>query len=48
MVALEARVIAQLTSVRFHHDVEALAYNAQRGCYVVTGFRGAEREPFVR
>ncbi|PLC40462.1 alcaligin biosynthesis protein [Ralstonia pickettii] len=40
-------VIAQLRSVHFHHDVDALAYDAQRGCYVVTGFRGAEREPFV-
>jgi lysine N6-hydroxylase len=40
-------VIAQLTSVRFHHDVRALSYDAQYGCYVVTGYRGVEREPFV-
>ncbi|WP_316668035.1 lysine N(6)-hydroxylase/L-ornithine N(5)-oxygenase family protein [Ralstonia psammae] len=40
-------VIAQLNSVRFHHDVEALDYDAHRGCYVVSGFRGPEREPFV-
>ena len=25
-------VIAQLRSVHFHHDVDALAYDAQRGC----------------
>ncbi|WP_421019342.1 SidA/IucD/PvdA family monooxygenase, partial [Klebsiella pneumoniae] len=40
-------VIAQLTSVRFHHDVRALSYDAAHGCYVVSGCRGAGREPFV-
>jgi lysine N6-hydroxylase len=40
-------VIAQLTSVRFHHDVRALSYDAERGCYVVSGCRGVGREPFV-
>lgn len=39
-------VVAQLTSARFHHDVQALAYDTQRGCYVVTGLRGAACEPF--
>lgn len=40
-------VVAQLTSTRFHHDVQALSYDAQHRCYVVTGFRGTACEPFV-
>jgi lysine N6-hydroxylase len=38
---------ARLSNVRFGHEVRALDYDAKRGCYIVTGVRGPQRESFV-
>lgn len=38
---------AQLTQVRFGHDVQAIVHDAGRNCYVVSGVQGEACAPFV-
>ncbi|QPF72395.1 SidA/IucD/PvdA family monooxygenase [Roseateles sp. DAIF2] len=37
----------RLSRLRFQHEVQALDYDLQAGCYVITGVRGPGRQPFA-
>jgi lysine N6-hydroxylase len=38
---------ARLKNARFEYEVQALAYDAEQSCYVITGAQGPQREPFI-
>lgn len=40
-------VVAQLTNIRFQHEVRAVSYDAEQACYVVEGEQGPNRSTFT-